>query len=182
MWHTILDLFGWPHTLNMLLISQRSWEKVNKFKKIRKQYLQICNGISMFILNKNNNQRVCYKFPVMYFIDYYSLFQKTETIYLLFVGVRRCACVREQWAFWTQGHTDVRSQGGLISSAYSQQALCLKQTNTQLSLLSVMALQQPTLQEQSFPKPAAQHNGAKRLWNHRMRTMQPAAQWLVISS
>lgn len=53
--------------------------------------------------------------------------------------------------------------GWLISSAYSQQALCLKQTNTQLSLLSAMVLQQPTLQEQSLPKPAAQRNGAKRL-------------------
>lgn len=58
--------------------------------------------------------------------------------------------------------TDPRG-GWLISSAYSQQALCLKQTNTQLSLLSVMVLQQPTLQEQSLPKPAAQRNGAKRL-------------------
>lgn len=69
-------------------------------------------------------------------------------------------------------------QGGweLISSAYSQQALCLKQTNTQLSLLSAMVLQQPALQEQSLPKPVAQHNGARRLWNHRMRTMRPAAQ------
>lgn len=65
---------------------------------------------------------------------------------------------------------------GLISSAYSQQALCLKQTNTQLSLLSVMVLQLPTLQEQSLPKPAAQRNGAKRLYNHRMRTMQPSPQ------
>lgn len=69
-------------------------------------------------------------------------------------------------------------QGGLelISSAYSQQALCLKQTNTQLSLLSVMVLQQHALQEQSLPKPAAQHNGVRRLWNHRMTTMQPTAQ------
>lgn len=58
--------------------------------------------------------------------------------------------------------TDPRG-GRLISSAYSQQALCLKQTNTQLSLISVMVLQQPTLQEQSLPKPAAQRNGAKRL-------------------
>jgi len=35
-----------------------------------------------------------------------------------------------------------------------------------------MVLQQPALQEQSLPKPAAQHNGARRLWNHRMKTMQ----------
>lgn len=67
-------------------------------------------------------------------------------------------------------------RGALISSAYSQQALCLKQTNTELSVLSAMALQQPTLQEQSLPKPTAQNNGAKRLWNHRMRTMQVAPQ------
>lgn len=59
----------------------------------------------------------------------------------------------------------------LISSAYSQQALCLKQTNTELSVLSAMALQQPTPQEQSLPKPAAQNNGAERLWNRRMRTI-----------
>lgn len=61
--------------------------------------------------------------------------------------------------------------GVLISSAYSQQALCLKQTNTGLSLLSAMALRQPTPQEQSLPKPAAQNNGATRLWNRRMRTI-----------
>lgn len=51
-----------------------------------------------------------------------------------------------------------------------------KQTNIQLSLLSVTVLQQPTLQEQLLPKLAAQHNGAKSHWNHRMRTMQPAGQ------
>lgn len=72
--------------------------------------------------------------------------------------------------------SDLQGEGGgwgvmLISSAYSQQALCLKQTNTELSVLSAMALRQPTPQEQSLPKPAAQNNGATRLWNRRMRTI-----------
>lgn len=67
--------------------------------------------------------------------------------------------------------SDLKGGLMLISSAYSQQALCLKQTNTELSVLSAMALRQPTPQEQSLPKPAAQNNGAERLWNRRMRTI-----------
>jgi len=66
-----------------------------------------------------------------------------------------CACTCENSKLLGHRTTDVRAQessprGGseLISSAYSQQALCLKQTNIQLSLLSVMVLQQAALQEQ----------------------------------